>query len=107
MLGNPGRLSVSHTAPACPRSGWARGIAAALVLVLFLGVGAALAKEKDKLPTRYRDWLEKDVVYIISKEEKDAFLRLTRDEDRDRFMEEFWEIRNPTPGSPVNEFKEE
>ncbi len=107
MIGNPGRLSVSRAAPACPRSGWARGIAAALALVLFLGVSVALAKEKDKLPARYRDWLEKDVVYIISKEEKDAFLRLARDEDRDKFMEEFWEIRNPTPGSPVNEFKEE
>ncbi len=107
MIGNSGRLSVSHTAPACLRSGWARGIAAALALVLFLSVSVALAKEKDKLPARYRDWLEKDVVYIISKEEKDAFLRLARDEDRDKFMDEFWEIRNPTPGSPVNEFKEE
>ncbi len=84
-----------------------RGISAALALVLLLGAGVALAKEKDKLPQRYREWLDKDVVYIISKEEHDAFLRLARDEDRDKFIEEFWEIRNPTPGAPTNPFREE
>ena len=77
------------------------------VLVLFLGLSSLCsAKDLSKaLPPRFRDWLKKDVVYIITNEEKDAFLSLTADDARDRFIERFWELRNPTPGSPDNPFK--
>src|SRR5229473_6756696 len=73
-----------------------------VVLVLFLALPSLCsAKDPTKaLPPRYRDWLKKDAVYIITNEEKDAFLSLTADDARDRFIERFWEIRNPTPGSP-------
>ena len=80
-----------------------------VVLVLFLALPSLCsAKDPTKaLPPRYRDWLKKDAVYIITNEEKDAFLSLTADDARDRFIERFWEIRNPTPGSPENSYKNE
>jgi GWxTD domain-containing protein len=77
------------------------------ILLLALASGC-FAKDLTKtLPPRYRDWLKKDAVYIITNEEKDAFLQLASDDARDRFIERFWEIRNPTPGSPDNPFKTE
>ncbi|MBZ5565873.1 MAG: GWxTD domain-containing protein, partial [Acidobacteriia bacterium] len=48
-----------------------------------------------------------EVPYIISDEERAAFKNLTTDEERENFIESFWERRNPDPGSPENEFKEE
>ncbi|PYU36542.1 MAG: hypothetical protein DMG28_00390, partial [Acidobacteria bacterium] len=80
---------------------------AILALPLLLVAAGRAAGAGEKLPQRHKEWLAKDVGYIISKEEKDAFLRLTRDEDRDNFIEQFWAIRSPNPSSPVNEFKEE
>ncbi len=68
---------------------------------------AASAQSKPKLDKTYREWLERDVVYIITKDEKDAFLHLTTDAARNKFIEDFWEIRNPNPGSPSNTYKEE
>jgi GWxTD domain-containing protein len=59
-----------------------------------------------ELGDAYRSWLE-DVSYIITDEERQAFLRLQTNEEREQFIEQFWERRNPNPGSPVNEFKEE
>jgi GWxTD domain-containing protein len=46
-------------------------------------------------------------VYIITKEERDDFLKLPSDEARDKFISDFWEIRNPSPGSPSNAYKDE
>src|ERR1700676_5165313 len=80
----------------------------AIALVLALAASTALAgKGKQKLDKHYKDWLEHDVVYIITKDERDAFAKLTTDESRDKFIDEFWEIRNPNPGSPTNPYKEE
>jgi TonB family protein len=55
----------------------------------------------------YRGWVSEDVVWIITPEGKAAFLGLTNDEERDAFIANFWERRNPTPGSAVNSFREE
>ena len=55
----------------------------------------------------YDDWLNKVVPYIITDEERNAFKKLTNNTERDAFIEHFWDIRNTTPDSPVNEFKEE
>jgi GWxTD domain-containing protein len=55
----------------------------------------------------YRDWLIEDVPYIITKQERWAFLQLTNDRDRDLFIEQFWQRRNPAPDSHENTFKEE
>jgi GWxTD domain-containing protein len=60
-----------------------------------------------KLPPKYSEWLKKDVVYIISNEERDTFRNLASDEARERFIEHFWEIRNPNPGAPTNTYREE
>lgn len=79
----------------------------AVAAVLFCFQQPALAQKKQKLEKSYREWLERDVAYIITKDEKDAFLHLTTNEARDKFIEEFWEIRNPNPGSPSNSYKDE
>jgi len=65
---------------------------------------ARLLKELD---STYRDWLEEDVVYIITPEERAAFLQLSTNEERESFIEEFWRRRNPDQESPENSFKEE
>ncbi|RFT16694.1 MAG: hypothetical protein OP8BY_1307 [Candidatus Saccharicenans subterraneus] len=57
------------------------------------------------LPDKYRKWLEEEVVYIISQKEKEVFLRLENDRQRDIFIEAFWKQRDPNPNTPENEFK--
>lgn len=77
-------------------------------LALLLVSTAGFAKDLTKLlPPRYRQWVNKDVAYIISNEEKEAFVKLPTDADRDNFIERFWEVRNPTPGTPINTYKQE
>jgi GWxTD domain-containing protein len=78
-------------------------------LVAGLLAGLLLAADKDKpvLPEKYKKWLEEEVVYIITSRERDVFRKLTTDRERDIFVEAFWKHRDPTPGTPVNEFKEE
>jgi GWxTD domain-containing protein len=58
-------------------------------------------------PSPYSKWLNEDVIYIIDDTERAAFLRLTTDEERDKFIEQFWLRRNPAPGALTNKFKEE
>ena len=62
---------------------------------------------KPELKKAYKDWLEKDVTYIITDEEKKAFKKLATDDERERFIEEFWRRRDPDPDTEENEFKEE
>ncbi len=88
-------------------SGKSWWVAVLVLALLFSALRPGLAASADKLPPRYREWLERDVAYIITNEEKQAFLKLTRDEDRDKFMEHFWELRNSTPGAPTNPYREE
>jgi GWxTD domain-containing protein len=76
----------------------------AILLALSTGVAWASNSPKSLAPT-YRTWLTKDVAYIITNAERDAFLKLTSDDERNKFIERFWEIRNPTPGSPDNPYK--
>lgn len=56
------------------------------------------------LEERYREWLEREVYWIITDPERDVFLRLDSDAKRDRFITEFWVRRDPTPGTPRNEY---
>ncbi len=58
------------------------------------------------LPEQYQDWLDL-VSYIIHPKEKEVFLELSGNRDRDLFIEAFWRQRDPTPGTPENEFKDE
>lgn len=55
----------------------------------------------------WKKWLNEDVVYIITDEEKQAFKRLKTDEERQQFVEQFWLRRDPTPDTEENEYKEE
>ncbi len=64
----------------------------------------ALRKE---LETPWKKWLNEDVVYIITDEERKAFKQLNTDEEREAFVEQFWLRRDPTPDTVENEFKEE
>ena len=62
---------------------------------------------KTELKKAYKDWLEKDVTYIITPEEQKAFKKLATDDEREKFIEEFWRRRDPDPDTDENEFKEE
>ena len=60
-----------------------------------------------EMETPYRKWLNEDVAWIITDEERSAFKRLQTDEEREQFIENFWLRRDPTPDTVENEFKEE
>jgi GWxTD domain-containing protein len=85
------------------------------LIVICIGAPAPAQSSMDNGPaivigkTRisYQRWLNVDVRWIITPEERTAFLRLSKDEDRDRFIEAFWLRRDPTPGTQANEFKQE
>jgi GWxTD domain-containing protein len=62
---------------------------------------------KQEVSKVYKKWLDEDVVYIITDEERAAFKQLSNDEERDNFIEAFWQRRDPTPDTEENEYKEE
>ncbi|MGP8227078.1 MAG: GWxTD domain-containing protein [Terracidiphilus sp.] len=68
---------------------------------------AAQKALKIEIKGAYKTWLEQDVAYIITDEERKAFKALGNDEEREAFIEQFWLRRNPNPDSPENEFREE
>jgi bla regulator protein blaR1 len=105
--------------PKGPAGAWAP-LFAAFVLALTAGVGlaawqsepqqdSAAAQQQTALAAMsgYDKWLNQDAVYIIDDAERAAFLRLTTDPERDKFIEQFWLRRDPTPGTAENEFKDE
>jgi len=65
------------------------------------------AKLRKELETPWKKWLNEDVVYIITDEERKAFKNLQTDDERESFVEQFWLRRDPTPDTEENEFKEE
>lgn len=90
-------------------AGWP---AAAVFGLLIVTAAGALAWQGRPAPAAqtnsnspYLTWLNQDVVYIIEAAERTAFLSLTTDAERDHFIEQFWLRRDPTPGTPENEFK--
>jgi len=97
-----------------------RIVGVALTLILSAGIiPGALAqdknqgkdrnerKKKEELKSVYKNWLEQDVSYIITDEERKAFKALKTDEERDQFIEQFWLRRDPDPDTPENEYKEQ
>lgn len=62
---------------------------------------------KQELKGPYKKWVDQDVHWIITDQELKAFKSLSNDEERDAFIEAFWQRRNPNPDSPENEFREE
>jgi GWxTD domain-containing protein len=67
----------------------------------------AQSELRKELKGPYKTWLDEEVPYIISDDERKAFLSLANDEEREAFIENFWQRRNPNPDSPENEFREE
>jgi len=68
---------------------------------------AKKTEKKPRLPERYRKWLEEEVIYIITPTEKEIFLKLQSDRERELFIEAFWKHRDPIPETEENEFKTE
>jgi len=80
---------------------------AILILVVGVLVFAGSFEEDVQLPEKFDKWLKEEVVYIITPAEKDVFLKLETDRERDLLIDEFWRQRDPTPGTSRNEAKEE
>jgi GWxTD domain-containing protein len=88
-----------------------------LFLIFGAGLGSGIAisgpeqenknSEDGDRSKYYRKWLSEDVDYIITDEERAVFKDLKTDEEREKFIEQFWERRNPDPRASYNEFKEE
>jgi GWxTD domain-containing protein len=82
-----------------------------LAFVLFLALLSPLPGQKKRspkdLPPYYRTWLEQEVVYIITPKERDVFLQLESDREREIFIEAFWKQRDPDTLTPENEFRVE
>jgi GWxTD domain-containing protein len=92
-----------------------------VVLCLSLSIPLLSAQGQDQRPAAerkgkgfegittkpYQKWLDEDVRYIISDQERADFNKLTTDDQRDKFVEDFWKRRNPTPQSSENPYKEE
>lgn len=80
-------------------------------LLILAGVLASLPvfgdERVERLPAKYREWIEKEVVYVIAARERDAFLDLKSEEEWEAFIEAFWRRRDPDPLTPMNEFREE
>jgi len=105
------KLSIREAAKSfVRRAGWIAAWTAAACLCLGAAPQAnppaSARQEKNPLPPHQRDFLQL-VTYIITPSEKDVFDKLTSDRDRDIFIESFWKFRDPTPGTPENEFREE
>src|SRR5436309_2292609 len=94
-----------------------RLLSVALMMAVCLSFSTALTspqKSKNKKAAQeanreayYKKWLQEDVVYIISEEEKKVFKALTAEEQKESFIEQFWHRRDPDPRTSENEFKEE
>jgi len=89
-------------------SGWPAAALVMLVLALFLWNAPRIAAQSSDLQPRYQQWLNQTVVYIIQPDERAAFLKLATDAERDHFIQQFWDRRNPHPEDPRhNAFKDE
>jgi GWxTD domain-containing protein len=64
-------------------------------------------KQREEVKKIYREWPEKDVAYIITDAERSAFKKLVSDEEREQFIESFWQRRDPDPDTDENEYKEQ
>ena len=62
---------------------------------------------KPELKEAYKKWINNDVLYIITAQEKKAFTALATDEERENFIEQFWRRRDPNPDTEENEYREQ
>ena len=78
-----------------------------MAFLLFCTHSLFAAGQESPLPERFRKWLSEDVIYIIAPLEKEVFLQLSTDRERELFIQAFWKQRDPTPGNAANEFQTE
>jgi GWxTD domain-containing protein len=81
-----------------------------IVLFIFFFPVLLFAQSKKSpkdLAETYKKWIQEEVVYIITAKEKEVFLQFESDRERDVFIKAFWKHRDPTPGTPANEYKQE
>lgn len=83
-----------------------KGIAILIIYLFFAPLGAEQNTSRN-LPLDYKKWLEEEVTYIITSKERDVFFQMDNDRERSIFIEAFWKQRDPTLGTPMNEFKTE
>ncbi|HEY4379197.1 MAG TPA: GWxTD domain-containing protein [Acidobacteriaceae bacterium] len=76
-------------------------------LLLLNPFSSRAAQSSKNLSPEFRHWINEEVTYIISSEEKKQFLSLANDTERDNFIKNFWSARNPDPSSEINSYKEE
>jgi GWxTD domain-containing protein len=124
--GNKRKFGAKQELNAMARQMWTRSLAVALSLLVVLPAVPALGQQKDKKKNQeqmevderdrnvkkersdiFKKWMEQDVVYIITPEEKRAFKKLVTNEEREQFIEAFWRRRDPNPDTEVNEYLEE
>jgi GWxTD domain-containing protein len=82
-----------------------------LLCFAFLSVSAQKKKvivcDQPSDAAAYKKWIERDAAYIVTKEEKEAYLKLETNAERQQFIDNFWLRRDPTPATERNEFQEE
>ncbi len=84
------------------RFNWLPRLAAVVLAVTALAISPlatqAFGISEKTLTPIYRHWIHQEVNYIITRAERNEFLALKTDDERDKFIERFWELRNPSPG---------
>ena len=80
-------------------------LAGLALLIAAVPLPAAADERVDRLPEEHRVWLEEEVVYIITEAEREVFLGVEGFEEREHFIEAFWQRRDPVPATRENEFR--
>ncbi|HEV7644425.1 MAG TPA: GWxTD domain-containing protein [Pyrinomonadaceae bacterium] len=72
-----------------------------------VGAVRTLNTQENPKEQAFKSWVERDVLYLITPAEKESFLALRTDGEREQFIESFWRRRDPKPKTPENEFRTE
>jgi GWxTD domain-containing protein len=78
-----------------------------LILILVSAIAGLPQEAVDRLPERHRKWLQEEVPYIISDVERQVFLGLESEQEREAFVEAFWRKRDENPATLENEYRDE
>ena len=81
-----------------------------IFMIIFIMVVSSVMAKKIKLkdlPLKSRQWYKRDAKYIITDVEKETFLQLETEFEREKFIKGFWKERDPDPNTEENEFKTE
>jgi GWxTD domain-containing protein len=79
---------------------------ASLLLAITMALTLATAARAEP-PTRYAGWPNSPVKWLMTAEEQQAWRAVNNDAAARDFIALFWARRDPTPGTPENEFRDE